>query len=204
MKKYSYDYTDKVLAVLKRKIVRRFSMYKSLVNFDELNNLTRATELFEGLEKDAEEIYMRIGYHYADLYNGRKLITKKWLNEYLDSFNPVITYRYKDEVDRKKYRMFEAYMATKLLKEIDKCMKLWTLQVTQACTDLTDKAIVDAAKNAGYKWVVWLTEHDDKVCKHCSPRDKKVYSINDIPPKPHYNCRCWVVPITEENKLQYN
>lgn len=200
MKTYNYDYTDKVLKQLKRKIAKRFSEYKSLVGFDELNLLQRATDMFDGLESDAEEAYLNIAKHYARELDQEKIITKKWLNGYLTSYNPITTYQYKHEVDRKKYRMFEAYMATKALMEIDKCMKLWTLQVTQASDDITDLAIIDSAKETGYKWVMWMTEEDDKVCSECAPRDRKIYPINKIPDKPHYHCRCIIIPLTEEDK----
>ena len=200
MKMYDYDYTDKVFSAYRKKIIKLFSKFKGLASFDEINLLQRSTDLFDELEEEAEKIYMRIGRHYASIYGEQDIITEKWLNGYLTSFNPVTTYQYKHEVDRKKYRMFEAFMATKALAEINKCLRLWTIQVKQACDDLTDKAIVDSAKKAGYKWVMWLTEHDERVCKECEPRDKKIYPINDIPDKPHYNCRCLVVPITDEEK----
>ena len=200
MQKYDYRFTDNQLKIIKAKIARRFSRFKALASFDEINLLENANVLFDELEADAEEMYMKIARHYARLFDKENKITKKWLNGYLTSYNPVTTYQYAHEVDRKKYRMFEAYMATKLVAEIDKCMKLWTIQVSQASVDITDKAIVDMAKLAGYKWVMWLTEEDDRVCKTCEPRDKKIYPIDKAPDKPHYNCRCILVPITDEEK----
>lgn len=200
MKEYSYKFTDNQLKIIKAKIARRFSTFKSLASFDEINLLQNATEMFDELESDAEEMYLKIARHYARMFGLENKITKKWLAGYLKSYNPVTTYQYDHEVDRKKYRMFEAYMATKAMAEIDKCMRLWTIQVNQASVDITDKAIIDMAKIAGYKWVMWLTEEDDRVCKNCRPRDKQIYPIDKIPPKPHYNCRCIVVPITDEEK----
>lgn len=192
---HSYDFADKVLKGLRKKIAKHFSQYKSLAGFDEINLLSRADTMFDKLEEEAEEAYMKIAKHYAGLYDQEKIITKTWLNEYLTSYGAVTTYQYKHEVTRKKYRMFEAYMATKLLKEIDKCMRLWNIQVTQATIEITDKAILDAARNLGYGYVIWHTEDDERVCKTCRPRDGKVYRIDQVPDKPHYNCRCWFEPI---------
>ena len=192
---YDYDYTDKVLKSLRRKIINRFSKFKGLVDFDELNVLNNAKEMFEGLESDAEEAFMRIGKHYAEYYDGERLITKKWLNGYLTSYNPVTTYQYKNEAKRKMYRMYEAFMATLLLAEIDKCMRLWYIQVKQASDDITDKAIIDSARNVGYTHVKWITEHDERVCEECKELDEQIFPIDEVPDKPHYNCRCRLEPV---------
>ena len=29
-------------------------------------------------------------------------------------------------------------------------------------------------------------------------RDNKIYKITDLPPKPHYGCRCYIVPVSEK------
>ena len=33
------------------------------------------------------------------------------------------------------------------------------------------------------------------VCEYCEPRDGKVYPVIAVPPKPHLNCRCRLIPV---------
>jgi SPP1 gp7 family putative phage head morphogenesis protein len=51
---------------------------------------------------------------------------------------------------------------------------------------------------AGIEEVEWVAEDDSRTCKICRERNGKVYKIDEIPPKPHYNCRC-TLKLTEKS-----
>ena len=112
--------------------------------------------------------------------------------------NEVTHYTYAEEVLRKRDRAEEAIFSvpTRAQKqlEIDKAVRIF-MQQTRFYTDLTfDRASYMALKGNGVERVRWHTQRDGKVCGDCDERDGVVYPINQVPPKPHPNCRCIIVP----------
>lgn len=52
-----------------------------------------------------------------------------------------------------------------------------------------------------YIQYVWLTSQDGDVCEECQSLDGTTYSnINEIPDKPHPNCRCYIELIEVEKQ----
>ena len=124
-------------------------------------------------------------------------ITNDWILDMLEEYNPVTLYRFLPEKERKKQRLTEAVIASqKRNSEIDKALRYWTLQVDQYCLEATDKATIEAYKQADVHYVRWVTKDDERVCEDCAERDGMVFPINRIPDKPHYGCRCQLEPVS--------
>jgi SPP1 gp7 family putative phage head morphogenesis protein len=58
-----------------------------------------------------------------------------------------------------------------------------------------DKATLDGYKDSGVDEVEWHTNIDGRECKVCRERNGRVYKIDEVPPKPHRNCRCRYAPV---------
>lgn len=133
-------------------------------------------------------------------------ISEKYVDETLGEYNPVTGYLYYPEADRKRSRLAEALITAVILglrpdyhKELKKFADLWHTQTLQYAETMVDKTRIKTFKKNGIKRVVWVSEHDNRVCEECKERDGKIYPINAIPTKPHYNCRCWIEPLKEDN-----
>lgn len=133
-------------------------------------------------------------------------ISEKYVDETLEEYNPVTGYLYYPEADRKRSRLAEALITAVILglradyhKELKKFADLWHTQTLQYAETMVDKTRIKTFKKNGIKRVVWVSEHDNRVCEECKERDGKIYPINAIPTKPHYNCRCWIEPLKEDN-----
>lgn len=193
-----YVIRDKIVRIYLRKILRRFKrLTNSLMAFDEVNALSAVNACYE------EVISMTV--------EALKLTAKrtyKWLNEDDDDFfvdlwllgffdvpDPVTHYKFYDEADRKRSRLFEALESVSTRaerkKQIDIALRYWTKQFEQTADDIVDAVIRYVYEEEGVKYAEWVTQKDDRVCPECHARDGKIYPLSDFPPKPHYNCRCW-------------
>lgn len=143
-----------------------------------------------------------------------EVITSAWVSAFLEKSNPVTGFIFDNEVERKKQRLIEALASSpNPIREIDNAKRYWTAQSTQYADDITDAAMLEGYKDvpllpeasedsssgrpAGIKYVRWVTEEDGKVCPVCAARHGRIYPIDEVPPKPHYHCRCWVEPLPE-------
>lgn len=132
-------------------------------------------------------------------------VNEKYVEGILEEYNPVTGYLYYPEADRKRARLAEVLIAAVLFglraeyhKQLRKFAKLWHLQTLQYGETMVDKTRIETFRKNGIRRVKWQSEHDEKVCEECKERDGKIYPIDAIPAKPHYRCRCWVVPIAEK------
>ncbi len=124
--------------------------------------------------------------------------TKKWLLALLLAYDPVTKYVYQHEIDRKRARTAEAIIASsdKAL-EFRRGLRYWQNMTDWYAIDVTDMAVLKSYEDAGVKRVRWISLEDGRECSTCSERSGKVYPINQIPPKPHLNCRCMYEPVFE-------
>ena len=130
----------------------------------------------------------------------------KYVDETLEEYNPVTGYLYYSEADRKRSRLAEALITAVVLgnrpeyhKELKKFANLWHTQTLQYAETMVDKTRIKTFKKNGIKRVKWITQGDEKVCNECKERNGKIYPVDKIPAKPHYNCRCWIEPLKEDN-----
>lgn len=203
-----YEYTDKVIKQLNRLYLRLFTRLK-LLPFDELNIITSVKEIYQKCLKKAKKRYLDIAAHYfyeayALASNSKKKPSDDWINndwllDMLEEYDPVTLYRFMPEFERKQQRLIEALIAShKKNAEVDKALRFWALQSNQYADKITDQATLRGYKAAGVKKVRWITEKDGKVCPVCKKLNMKVFDINSVPPKPHYRCRCYLLPVKDK------
>ena len=124
-----------------------------------------------------------------------------YVTMFLERYNGVTQYKFSSEFERKKYRLAEALIALGNISGLPVAMKLLDKQIQQLGIDLTDHANIQAAIELGYTQAKWLTQEDEKVCEKCNALDRKIFDIDKIPEKPHYNCRCTLMFIKGAKSL---
>lgn len=210
-----YETADRLIALLDKKL-RRYINRLDVTGFSELNALTvqrETTELIKRLLKDNEEAFKQIAEDAkaeaaTDIENltGEKAVMiatgSKYIDEILSQYNEITEYLYYPEADRKRARLSEALIVAIMLNsrekyhnDLRKFASLWHTQTVQYEITVTDETRTDMFKKNGIRRVRWNAEHDEKTCKECKERDGKVYPIDKVPAKPHYNCRYWLTPV---------
>jgi len=203
MSENPYQLSDKASKLLNRKEIRRFEAARRkcvIAGFDELNVIKTITQLYKDLAADNKKAFFDLAVMaYQDAQpNGKKEPDMSWLLALLNSYDPVYLVVYTHEVERKRDRMIEGVIASSSkAKEFRRGLSLWSRFTGHELDRITDEATLKAFRDAGVKKVCWVTERDEKVCETCGPRDGKVYDIDKVPPKPHLNCRCWLVAVKE-------
>lgn len=205
-----YEYCDKAIRDMNRRNLRSFDRLKQL-KFDEVNVLQAVTETYDNSVRLAKKRYQQIAFeaYIAALISALvakakaedmadDTITEDWVLDMLEDYDPVTLYQFTPEAERKKQRTVEALIASHDKGEaVDRALRLWTLQTTHYAEKSVDEATIDGYKDAGVKKVKWVTADDDRVCKVCKSRDGKIYPIGKIPDKPHYHCRCELLPVLD-------
>lgn len=198
-----YEYADRAIKDMNRRNLRLFDKLK-ILKFDELNILRTVRGVYDDSARIAKKRYKSI-YCEAYLYACRELGLKReepdddilndWLLDMLEDYDALTHYRFGEETERKKARTAEALIATKVdAREVERALKLWTLQTAA----YADRSVLDgrikAFKDAGVKKVRWVTYGDDRVCQDCHDLEGKIFDIDDAPPRQHFRCRCYLVP----------
>ena len=205
-----YKLLDKLLKDEMKRIRASFNHIGSM-GFDELNvvNTRKATgKMYDGFIKDNESIYLKVARDaYKRATEGHKKvdIDREWLVGVLTGYNLVTGYLYNSEADRKRLRLNEQILTAReygnrqmLHESLRRSANLWWTQTSQYGISVVDEATIKGFKDMGVKRVQWIAADDEKTCPTCGARDNQIYHINKIPPKPHYGCRCYVVPVKEE------
>lgn len=193
-----YEYTDKILVIARKRFIRVFNKYRSQLHVDEVNVLNGSKEMYGELEELAEYFFLKIARRYYKGYakKPKSDIDRDWLLDMLEDYEPTVEYVYTHEVERKQARFAESVIASgDKAKAFDKALRYWNDMFTQFAILTTDKAVATAYRDNGVKRVKWYTVPDEKRCSECGSLDGKVFSIDKIPPKPHWGCRCWLVPV---------
>ena len=210
-----YQTADRLIALLDKKL-KRYINRLDVTGFSELNALTiqnETTELIKRLLKDNEEAFKEIAEDAKaeaaeDIENltGEKALLiatdSKYVDEVLSRYNEITEYLYYPEADRKRARLSEALIVAVMMQDrmryhdnLRRFANLWHTQTVQYEITVTDDTRMDMFKKNGIRKVKWNAEHDEKTCKECKERDGKIYPIDAVPGKPHYNCRCWLTPV---------
>lgn len=189
-----YEKTDRLITYMDKQLIRLFSEAKAQLSIDEIN----ALQIIKRLYADADELIRRILRRVAlEAYSQyvreqKREIDNDWVEYYLTEYDPTSKYIYVNEIDRKEARLFEAVMASENKgAEIDSALKSVSLMGRIYAVRVTDEAVLEAYRDNGTELVSWESEDDSRVCPVCFERDGKIYPIEDLPPKPHINCRCW-------------
>lgn len=212
-----YRYLDKLLEEEKKKIRTEFNRI-SVTGFDELNvvNTRKVTqEMFDKFLDDNEALYLRAAknaYKKAiksakeeDFSGKENEIDGAFVSTVLTGYNLVTGYLYSKETDRKRLRLNEQILTAREYSDrqmfndsLRRAANLWWTQTVQYGVSMVDEATIKGFKDMGVKKVRWIATDDEKTCPTCGEHDNKVYRLNKIPPKPHYGCRCYIVPVREK------
>lgn len=199
-----YDYCDNAIKDINRRNLRSFDKLKTL-KYDELNVLRTVTKTYDEASELAKKRFKSI---YAEAFRsaakelGRRAkepdddILNDWLLDMLEDYDALTHYRFNEETERKKARTAEAIIATKTdPREVERALRLWTLQVVS----YADRSVLDgrmqAFRDAGIKKVKWVTYGDERVCSDCHELNGKIFPIDDVPPRQHFRCRCYLIPV---------
>lgn len=207
MKINVYGACDKAIKAMNRTIVEEFGRLK-MSRWDEIHVIRTVAAVYNNSQKRARKRYYEVAFEGYLLYlvmlgeehkkahqMAEKAITEEWVDEILAEVDPVTMYRFDTETERKAYRLAEALeVSPERNREIDKAMKEWSRQIGQYAINVTDYAGMQALKDYGVEEVEWVTAEDERVCGKCKAYDGMVFSIDDVPVKPHYGCRCVIVP----------
>lgn len=209
-----YRYLDALLEAEKKKIRTEFNRL-SVTGFDELNVIsTRKTtqEMFDRFLADNEAMYLKAAKKaYKSAVKSAKgigfdgeesEIGGEWLVALLAGYNLVTGYLYDKEADRKRLRLNEQILTAKeynsgemYRESLRKAANLWYTQTAQYGISAVDEATIKGFKDMGVRFARWIAADDEKTCPVCGDRDNKVYKLDEIPPKPHYGCRCRIEPV---------
>ena len=212
-----YKLLDKLLADEMKKIRTSFNRL-SVMGFDELNvvNTRKTTQkMYDGFLADNLALYLKSAKNAyikgaksaknAGFEGKEDEIDREWLVGVLAGYNLVTGYLYNREADRKRLRLNEQILTAReyenrqmFQNSLRRSANLWWTQTSQYGISVVDEATIKGYKDMGVKFVQWIAADDEKTCPTCGARDNKIYRINKIPPKPHYGCRCYVVPVKEE------
>lgn len=209
----NFSFADKAMKDMNRRNLRSFGKLKQL-KFDELNilaavndtygdSIALAKKRYKQIAVDAFiEALLEIAYSIESASKlAEETITDDWVLDMLEDYDPTTLYQFLPEAERKKRRLVEAIVATQKppkgkikgvgpSQEIDKALRIWTRQVAQYADRSVVDGTIDGYKEAGVKQVKWIAVDDEKTCHECKKLDGKIFPIDNVPPRPHYNCRC--------------
>lgn len=212
-----YELTDILLALLASKLRKEINRL-DVMGFDQLNapNVSKLTKsMIERLLKENKKAYLKICKEATEeaeedivaLGISAKAIPvdEKYVDGILNEYNGVTNYLYYPEADRKRSRLLEAILTAVAVNsrkdyhtELKRFADLWHTQTKQYGEKMVDKTRIDTFEKNGIKYVRWVTQGDEKVCKTCRERNGKIYPLSEFPGKAHYNCRCWFVPLKDK------
>lgn len=200
-----YEFTDKGIAVINRRIQHEFAtLRRSVMSFDEIWAIQEAVNTcYSNILRETKRVYQDLA---ADAYkttSGRdSFFTMYWVDQFLMTYDPVTKYVFAHEYDRKRARLFEAIVSTRkkadIGKELKQAMYNLSVQTKQYADEVTDYCTLQGYKDSGIDKVRWITEQDGRVCLECKKRHLRVYPVDKVPDKPHIRCRCWFIPATDK------
>jgi SPP1 gp7 family putative phage head morphogenesis protein len=187
-----YELTDIVIENIRKELIRDFSKLKSLLSYDELNVMSATKAVYSKIDLYVRQMFLQL------MQAVYKKVTKRtcpynyaWLESFLLEYDEVSKYVYANEFERKRDRLAEALIASpKKNEEIDAALRYLSFMLTAYAVRVTDQVVLTAYRDMGIDAVRWKAEKDNKTCTICKHRNGHIYDIEQIPPKPHLNCRC--------------
>lgn len=187
-----YELTDLVIENIRKELIRDFSKLKSLLSYDELNVMSATKAVYSKIDLYVRQMFLQL------MQAVYKKVTKRtcpynyaWLESFLLEYDEVSKYVYANEFERKRDRLAEALIASpKKNEEIDAALRYLSFMLTAYAVRVTDQVVLTAYRDMGIDAVRWKAEKDNKTCTICKHRNGHIYDIEQVPPKPHLNCRC--------------
>jgi SPP1 gp7 family putative phage head morphogenesis protein len=196
-----YEIRDKIVKVYLKKILRRFrQLNQSLLAFDEINSMNAVYTAYDDVVSMSVDALKEIAKQTYRWICDEDFLVDMWLSDWLKQADPVMHYKFYDEADRKRSRLFEAVESVRTSaerkKQIEVGMRYWVKQFEQTADNLVDDVVLQAYRDNGVKYVMWMIMNDAKVCNDCYRRNGKIYPIDSpLLRALHWNCRCWWIPI---------
>ena len=189
-----YAYTDKALKYLRRYYIREFDTAKMRIRADTLNVISVSQELYADISAETERVFRKIAMWKYRQISGEDFIIGMWLSGLLNNPDPLTGYVWQNDIDRKRAYFAESVLSGESLdKAAKKALRYWYQSQKQYADIITDAAALQAYADTQIQFVKWRTADDCKVCAVCNDRDGRIYPIDHVPRKPHYNCRCYYV-----------
>lgn len=187
-----YELTDIAIENIRKELIRDFSKLKSLLSYDELNVMSATKAVYSKIDLYVRQMFLQL------MQAVYKKVTKRtcpynyaWLESFLLEYDEVSKYVYANEFERKRDRLAEALIASpKKNEKIDVALRYLSFMLTAYAVRVTDQVVLMAYRDMGIDAVRWKAEKDNKTCTICKHRNGHIYDIEQVPPKPHLNCRC--------------
>lgn len=215
----NYEFADKKIVELKKRIPRIINNIRlRLAIFDEIN-LTLIERIvgneYQSVRDEAVDVYLEIAKKtYKEAYDYAMTLgyidgtyNPLWLGaitDWLLEYDEVTGYVFENEINRKRDRFVENIVSlllkgvnhesVEMLTAYKKSAKYLGDQIAQYGDTVAYKAMMKAYEDAGVTTVVWLSEYDNRVCPTCLSMNGLKFLIDRVPAKPHWGCRCWLVP----------
>lgn len=191
-----YERVDRVIDYLNKRFIKLFNEARVIIkDFDELNIISYSKNLYNNIDIITKEALLELAKATVKDLGLDIEITLVWLLERLNEYNPTTKFVYSNELERKRQLFVEGMIASENKnQELDICLRSVSKMVAQYVLEISDSALIYGYKEMGIQLVVWKTEEDKKVCEHCKKLNNKVFKIDNVPPKQHWNCRCYVLP----------
>ena len=201
--------TDKAAAKIAKKISQEFR-HNRLALFDEMSVMAtkkHVAKLYSKTLKIIQKEFLSIlNPLYREIweealalgFDGEpSSLDEGWIEDFFKEYNPVTKYVFKNELGRKQSRLFESLVAssTERIQSYKTAENLLKRQVAQYSIDLEDSVTKKVFRDMGVGDVLWVAEQDHKTCGVCSELDGEIFPLEDAPPKQHYHCRCYLIPM---------
>ena len=188
-----YTLADKVIAYLTKRYIKLFGKVRGMA-FDEMNVISVSHEIYDTALVETKREMVRLSkkvyekYKEADNFDSEGFVLALML-----AYDPTTKYIYQNEVDRKRARFVEGVLSSDFpMEEVKASQRLWIAMNKVFADEVTFQTMIKAYKDSGVKRVRWVTSPDERRCPVCGAMHGKVYHIDNVPSKPHRNCRCWV------------
>lgn len=208
-----YEPCDKAIRLMNRFNLEAFGRMK-LAKWDEVNIIRTVISTYNESIEYARRRYLEvaIGAYIMAMemcgvrkteaeWRSKGAITAEWINRILVDVDFITLYRFDTEAERKAYKLAETLEVTpEKAKEIDKALRYWSQQLGQYAINVTDYAVIQAFEDCGIQYVMWVSEKDGRTCGKCITYDENIYKVKEVPVKPHWGCRCRLVPVKDPAK----
>lgn len=208
--------TDKVLEKYLRLIIRQFRLLLRSLNarksggtilaLDAINALEKITVCYDKVQELCWEAYRVLAKLIYKRANGddEDFPLDMWLAEYMGQYDAVTRYVFNKELNNKRLRLLEAVVlagneaspSDAVKTATDKALQYMTKQFRQFGDDITLAVLRQVYEDNDVRMVEWVTQKDERVCPECRALDGVRFPLKDAPPPQHYNCRCFLIPVS--------
>ena len=188
-----YKTADIVMAYLVKRYIKLFNKTRGMA-FDEINVISVSHEIYDTALLETKREMVRLSQKVYEKYGKTdNFDSEGFVLALMLAYDPTTKYVYQNEVDRKRARFVEGVLSSDFpLEEVKASQKIWIAMNKIFADEVTFQTMIQAYKDSGVERVRWATSPDERRCATCGAMHGKVYHIDDVPSKPHRNCRCWV------------